>query len=137
MFNFVRANTSTANTSQPDGGELEDCALIRLTSLSAINQWHDVPCALNDVKQYICKWPIGVDERKYKCAYILNCHFLSIPNNSIISQSSTIILNEYSVLSEFNMLIYYIINMFLKLDSSTVGKGTLTKVQLAFCNYHI
>ncbi len=71
IVHFVRANTSTANTSQPDGGELEDCALIRLTSLSAINQWHDVPCALNDVKQYICKWPIREDGRKYKCAHIV------------------------------------------------------------------
>ena len=55
MIVLVRANTSSADTSQPDGGELEDCALIRLATLSAINQWHDVPCALNDVKQFICK----------------------------------------------------------------------------------
>ncbi len=49
---------TTAGIKQPNGGELEDCTLIRLTSLSAINQWHDVPCALNDVIQYICKHTI-------------------------------------------------------------------------------
>ncbi len=61
--------------SQPDGGALEDCGLIRLTSLSAINQWHDVPCALNDVKQYICKIPLqkGDGNRFVYSEIMLNC----------------------------------------------------------------
>ena len=40
---------------QPDGGKSEECAMIRLDSLHTLNTWHDIPCAFNEVRQYLCK----------------------------------------------------------------------------------
>lgn len=52
---MYRANSSTGVPQQPDGGELEDCAIIQLESQFSMNQWHDISCSATDVKQYICK----------------------------------------------------------------------------------
>ena len=61
LFYIVcRANVSTGEDPQPDGGELEDCAIIDLKTLYSMNQWNDVPCSLANVKQYICKLNIPV-----------------------------------------------------------------------------
>ncbi|CAD5123495.1 DgyrCDS11838 [Dimorphilus gyrociliatus] len=49
------ANTSITDRSQPDGGSLENCAVIELRNLYSTNQWHDVPCSVSNVKQFICK----------------------------------------------------------------------------------
>ncbi|XP_070532232.1 uncharacterized protein [Ptychodera flava] len=42
---------------EPSGGALEDCTVIELQELYSVNHWHDVACAYNNVKQYICKMP--------------------------------------------------------------------------------
>ena len=39
---------------QPDGGKLEACTLIVITSLHTLSEWYDVPCASNEADQYIC-----------------------------------------------------------------------------------
>ena len=54
-FFISRANASTGEAQQPNGGELEDCTIIDLKDQYSMNQWNDVPCSLGDVKQYICK----------------------------------------------------------------------------------
>ena len=40
---------------QPDGSSVEDCTLISLNNLYSINSWQDVPCAFNEVQQFICE----------------------------------------------------------------------------------
>ena len=45
------------NIRQPDGAIAEGCAMIRLDSMHSTNNWHDIPCAFNQVKQYLCETP--------------------------------------------------------------------------------
>ncbi len=40
---------------QPDGSSVEDCTLVSLNNLYSINSWQDVPCAFNEVQQFICE----------------------------------------------------------------------------------
>nr|XP_006817056.1 PREDICTED: uncharacterized protein LOC102804127 [Saccoglossus kowalevskii] len=42
---------------QPDGGMFERCTMINLANLHSTNHWHDIPCALDTIAQYICKQP--------------------------------------------------------------------------------
>ncbi|XP_022097833.1 uncharacterized protein LOC110983144 isoform X2 [Acanthaster planci] len=45
------------NRPQPDGDVLEDCTMIALHSMHSTANWHDVPCASKDARQFICKRP--------------------------------------------------------------------------------
>ncbi len=40
---------------QPDGARVEDCSLIALNSLHSTRSWQDIPCAFNQVRQYVCE----------------------------------------------------------------------------------
>lgn len=80
-----RANASVADTRQPDGGELEDCVVISLSNLYSARQWHDLACADNDVKQFICKTPTDgtqffvskdIRRRKNILTHITQCIYL-------------------------------------------------------------
>ena len=43
---------------QPDGGKLELCVRIVMTTFHSTDHWHDVPCASDkEVSQYICMKP--------------------------------------------------------------------------------
>ncbi|XP_077983118.1 uncharacterized protein LOC144437958 [Glandiceps talaboti] len=42
---------------QPDGSTFEQCTAIQLTNVHNSNHWHDITCALNRVRQFICKQP--------------------------------------------------------------------------------
>ena len=39
---------------QPDGSDVEDCAIVILDGLRFSPNWHDIPCASASSKQYIC-----------------------------------------------------------------------------------
>ena len=60
---MLRANVSTGEAQQPDGGELEDCTIINLKDQYSMNQWNDVSCSVGDVKQYVCKLDISPEGR--------------------------------------------------------------------------
>ena len=39
---------------QPDGGKLEACTVIEITSVHFTDNWKDVPCASDEASQYVC-----------------------------------------------------------------------------------
>ena len=47
-----------ATLRQPDGAEVEDCAMITLESVHSTRSWHDIPCAYDKVRQFLCKQDI-------------------------------------------------------------------------------
>ena len=61
---LIRSHASDTQPQQPDGGELEDCTMIQLDSLHSMNQWHDVPCSSDEVKQFICELSLTVSSSK-------------------------------------------------------------------------
>ncbi|XP_077864669.1 LOW QUALITY PROTEIN: uncharacterized protein LOC102803184 [Saccoglossus kowalevskii] len=52
---WAEANERSGEEKQPDGGIFEDCGLYRLSNIHSTNHWHDVACAYDYVRQYICK----------------------------------------------------------------------------------
>ena len=56
---YIRSSTAEEirPINQPDGGFLDGCAEIRLTSIKSTALWHDIPCLSSDVSQFICKAP--------------------------------------------------------------------------------
>ncbi|XP_070539486.1 uncharacterized protein [Ptychodera flava] len=40
---------------QPNGGEYETCTIIGLDTIHSTDNWHDIACGTDQVKQYICK----------------------------------------------------------------------------------
>lgn len=52
-------SSESANIRQPDGAEVEDCGMILLDSIHSTDSWHDIPCAYDQVKQYLCEINIG------------------------------------------------------------------------------
>lgn len=48
-----------SNLRQPDGAEVEDCAMIRLDSIHSTDSWHDIPCAYDRVRQLLCELKTG------------------------------------------------------------------------------
>ena len=49
-----RADASISNSTQPDGGDLEDCTMVHIANLYSSTQWHDIPCAYK-AEEFICK----------------------------------------------------------------------------------
>ncbi|XP_072178152.1 uncharacterized protein [Diadema setosum] len=52
---FIPDRNSDWGLRQPNGGDLEECALINLHNLHSMSQWHDVPCASKSAMQLVCE----------------------------------------------------------------------------------
>ena len=50
-----------STVAQPDGATVEDCSMILLDNLYSTRTWHDIPCAFNQVKQYLCKKSLNME----------------------------------------------------------------------------
>ena len=87
-----------ANIEQPDGAEVEDCSMIRLDSMHSTRSWHDIPCAYDQVQQFLCETSIRTNRELGKCA-------ISHPSTAMFSpyHSRTVLMNRVDIF-------YYILN---------------------------
>ncbi|XP_041461945.1 uncharacterized protein LOC121413255 isoform X2 [Lytechinus variegatus] len=55
---YIPDRNSDWGLRQPNGGDLEQCALIDLFNLHSMSQWHDIPCASKSAMQMVCEKPL-------------------------------------------------------------------------------
>ena len=76
IYNFVFSLDQWA-LRQPDGGKLEACTVIEITSVHFTDNWKDVPCASDEASQYVCsKKPetgrlVSIFFSVQKCVFVL------------------------------------------------------------------
>ncbi|XP_077989864.1 uncharacterized protein LOC144444325 [Glandiceps talaboti] len=74
---WTNSPASGGGKNQPDGMHFEHCAKIEVSNIRRTDYWQDIPCALNTIRQYICKQPAiyegGIADQiyhgtsKYRC----------------------------------------------------------------------
>ena len=52
--------------SQPDGFGHEHCTAIILKNIHNIRNWHDVPCAVKNIRHMLCEKPMDSSHNKGK-----------------------------------------------------------------------
>ena len=50
----VSSSSGSYITMEPDGTNSEQCTMIELMKLYSTQTWRDIPCAFDDVYQYLC-----------------------------------------------------------------------------------
>ena len=48
------SSDSSGMSSEPDGAGSEQCSMIELQNLYSTSTWRDIPCAYDQVYQYLC-----------------------------------------------------------------------------------
>ena len=62
--------------SQPDGFGHEHCTAIILKNIHNIRNWHDVPCAVNNIRHMLCEKPMYSSRDKGKYSQTCPCGHL-------------------------------------------------------------
>ncbi|XP_071510300.1 uncharacterized protein [Diadema antillarum] len=54
---YIADGTDERPVNEPDGGRLDGCVTIKLTSIRSTALWSDIPCLSKDTDQFICELP--------------------------------------------------------------------------------
>jgi hypothetical protein len=75
MF-FYPCKRYDGKPSQPDGFDHERCTAIVLKNIHNIRNWHDVPCAVNNIRHMLCEKPMYSSHNKGKYSQTCVCGHL-------------------------------------------------------------